>query len=131
MFYVTSTLILQAIAIAVNVPQDTFTKNGLCAPVISGTTFDDNAYGVFEAPWWAPKPLKEKAFSSFCTDTDNDPSSIEWIREAKNNKLIVSVNGGVVLKKSIAKTQVASDKILLTKRNGAVDEVSINWVSSK
>lgn len=117
-------------AIVVNVPQDAFTKEGLCAPVISGTTFDDNAYGVFEAPWWAPKPLKEQAFESFCAD-GNVPSSIEWTREAKNNKLVVSVNGGVVLKRSIAKTQVASDKILLTKRNGSVDKVSLNWLSTK
>ncbi len=117
-----------------------FTKSGLCAPVIPGTAFDDNAYGIFEAPWWAPTPMKEKAFDTLCKDINSTsksatgvavPSSIEWVRDGKNNKLIVSANGSVVLKRSVAKTQVASDKITFWKRNNAVEEVSFNWISMK
>ena len=125
-------ILQQMFAILVNVPRDAFTKSGFCAPVIPGTTFDDNSYGIFEAPWWAPASMKEKAFDSLCSTSDaSAPSSIEWSRDGKNNKFTVSANGSVVLKRSVAKTQVASDKIMFWKRNSAVEEVPFNWVSMK
>jgi len=129
-----------ALAILGNLPTDVFTRSGLCAPVIPGTIFDDNAYGIFEAPWWAPEPMKEKAFDTLCKDINSTskkatgipvPSSIEWSRDGKNNKLIVSANGSVVLKRSVAKTQVAGNKITFWKRNNAVEEVPFNWISMK
>lgn len=113
-----------------NISIDLFTKSGFCAPIMPGTTLDDNAYGIFEAPWWAPTSLKENTFTSFCATT-NIPSSIEWSRDGKNNKLTVSVEGSVALKRSVAKTQVTSNKILFWKRNGSVEEVPFNWVSIK
>ena len=137
------TLIFQAyVSLGIN-HEDLFTKSGLCGPVIPGTILDDNAYGIFEAPWWAPAPLKEKAFTSICTDDEteskkatknaknpNIPSTLEWTRDGKNNKLIVSQKGAIVLKRSIAKSQIKSNKILFWKRNGYVEEVSFNWASS-
>ncbi len=128
------------IAILGNVPRDVFSRSGICAPVMPGTTFDDNAYGIFEAPWWAPASMKEKAFVSFCKDINSTsksgkgvtgPSSVEWSRDGKNNKLTVSAKGSIVLKKSVAKTQIASNKIVFWKRNNAVEEVPFNWVSMK
>jgi len=124
-----------------SVSRDVFTKSGFCAPVIPGTTLDDNAYGTFKAPWWAPASYKEKAFASFCIDsrsnsksskssaTANVPSSIEWSRDGKNNKLIVSVKGSVVLKRSIGKTQITSSKLLFWKRNNSLETLPFNWVS--
>jgi len=100
---------------------------------------DDNSYGIYQAPWWVPTPLKEQAFTAFCTDSGSDststktayiPSSIEWKRDGKyNNKLAVSVEGDVVLlKKSFVKTQITSNKIQFWKRNGqAGEEVTFNW----
>jgi len=118
-------------------PEDLFTKSGICGPIMPGTILDDNAYGTFQAPWWAPASLKEKAFTSLCTNDEteskkwtknsNVPSSIEWIRDGKNNKLIISKKGSVALKRSIAKSQIKSNKILFWKRNGNVEEVSLNW----
>lgn len=114
-----------------NLSSDAFTKSGICAPVIPGTAFDDNAYGVFQAPWWAPAPVKESAFASLCTTDGDVSSSIEWSRDGKNNKLSVSVNGSVVLKRSIAKAEVKSNKIMFSKRNGSIEEVPFNWVTKK
>jgi hypothetical protein len=92
-----------------------------------GTTLDDNSHGVFQAPWWTPSPLKQQVFTAFCTDNSAIPSSIEWTRDGKNNKLAISVEGEVVLKKSIAKTQIISHKIQFWKRNGYFEEISFKW----
>ena len=105
-----------------------------------GTTLDDNSHGVFEAPWWTPSPLKQQVFTAFCIDysftnkndstrtlTSSIPSSIEWTRDGKNNKLAISVEGEVVLKKITAKTQITSHNIQFWKRNGYFEEISFNW----
>ena len=119
------------------IESDILTRDGFCAPVVPGTIFDDNAYGSFNAPWWAPEAFKEQAFNTLCvagaSDTESIvatriPPSIEWTRDGKNNKLTVSVEGSVVLKKSIAKTQISSNKIQFWKRNNVVEEVSFNWM---
>ena len=72
--------------------------------------------------------MKEKAFESFCTA--NDPTTIGWSRDGKNNKLVVWSNG-VVLKRSIAKATIGGTKIQFWKRNGAIEEVPFDWVSMK
>jgi len=108
-----------------------FTMSGSCAPVMPGTTLDDNSYGFFQAPWWAPSFLKQQVFVIFCADKATNglgiPSSIEWTSDGKNNKLAISVQGEVVMKKSIANIHITSHKIQLWKRNGHVEDISFNW----
>jgi len=119
--------------------RDIFTHSGLCAPLIPGTILDDNSYGTFRAPWWVPGSLKEQAFTAACTEGGWDkamtkaftnPPSLEWAREAKNNRMVVlSSEGKVMLKKTIAKAEIASRKVKFWKRNGGSEEVPLDWLS--
>lgn len=108
-----------------------FTKSGFCAPVMPGTLLDDNSYGSFQGPWWAPESFKEQAFAKFCTDGSSTPYSVEWTRDGNNNKLTVSSGSKVVLKRSTAKSLISCDKLQFWKRNGHSDEVSFDWLKAK
>lgn len=121
-----------------NDARELFTQSGFCTPLLPGTTLDDNSYGIFQAPWWAPVSFKEHAFTAFCTEGGFDlalankfspPSSIEWARDGKNNRIVVYSKDRVVLKRSTAKTQITTSKIQFWKRNGQSEELSFDWLS--
>lgn len=112
-----------------------FSKSGLCAPVMPGMILSDsNIEQTFLAPWWAPPSFKEEAFAKFCSQDDNlltssgnPPTSLEWTKDGKNNKLVLNVDGKVKLKRTVSKAKITGGNIRLWKRNGHTEDISSLW----
>jgi hypothetical protein len=101
--------------------------NAVCAPVRPGRKLTPDADSVFEAPWWAPSPVKEVAFAAVCgsrtrtrltwngdrlsvhTLTGNGEASTLWQGRA---------SGGV---------RVSSDRISLQSKKGSIERVRAPW----
>jgi hypothetical protein len=77
----------------------------------------------FEAPWWAPSPIKEKAFSQFCGSAH--PTKLEWINEASENKVVLTKKGKTSLNKRTKSLEVFADRIRLWNRKGHAEEYAL------
>jgi hypothetical protein len=103
---------------------DIFTKNGVCAPIMPGRVLNNNSKGAsFEAPWWAPSPIKEKAFSQFCGTAQ--PTKLVWINESSENKVILTKNGKTSLNKKTTSLEVFADRLRLWNRKGQAGEYGL------
>jgi hypothetical protein len=109
-----------------------FSKSGICAPVMPGTEFDGKRPDTtFQSPWWAPEFYKQKAFTKFCVDRQEDedvqPTTVSWTTEGKMFRFMLSVGGQVVLKRKVIKAVVLSNKVRLWQRTGHAEEEVSLW----
>lgn len=104
---------------------DIFTKNGVCAPIMPGRLLNNNSKDAsFEAPWWAPSPIKEKVFSQFCGTAK--PTKLLWINGGSSeNKVILTKNGKPSLNKKTTSLEVFADRLRLWNRKGQAAEYEL------
>jgi hypothetical protein len=107
-----------------------FSMHGLCAPIMPGSVLSDSGLEqTFQAPWWAPEFAKKDLFAVVCAPENplRQPTSLEWSRDGKNNKLTLNVDGKVALKRSISKAAFTGRNIRLWKRNGHAEDFKSVW----
>lgn len=108
-------------------------RGGMCSPVMPGSKLtESDADHIFVAPWWSPPSHKEMAFRQFCSGNDSRsdamvPTSIQWSKNGKSQKMVLTVDGKVKLKRSLAKAEVTGSSMRLWKRNGHAEEQSSLW----
>lgn len=106
-----------------------FSMDAICGPAMPGTTL--NKAIKYEAPWFAPGPLKETAFA-FCGDrervsisftpkgSDLGRLSVETIDEKKPKTL---------LEKNALSAVVKFDRLDIMEKKGKLESVKLPWAS--
>lgn len=96
----------------------------VCAPVCPGSKFFQSEEGIYEAPWWAPEIVKEKAFSALCGDR-------ERMRFALRKGLVTvakASNGEIVWSgRALGGLSVDSNMINIRNRWGSSQAISAPW----
>lgn len=107
---------------------DMFTKDGVCAPVMPGSSLhSSNTGSVFEAPWWAPSSLKAQAFQQVCSD-NLSPTRLEWLRDGRENKVVLTHGSKVLFtKRSVIKAEVFGSHLRLWSKKGVPENHESLW----
>jgi hypothetical protein len=105
-----------------------FTMDGVCAPLMPGWALNSaNTGSSFEAPWWAPPSLKAQAFEQVCSK-DNSPTTLDWLPDGRDNKVVVTYGGKVRLnKRGVVKTEVFGDRLRAWNKKGVAEEIYSLW----
>jgi hypothetical protein len=128
-FFITIIIGIAAVCVTMAHQADLFTRSGICAPVMPGTVLDSATYDtIFQSPWWAPESYKQQAFQTFCVDdTATQPVSVEWTKDGKMHKFVVTIGGQVKMKRKAVKTEVLSDRVRVWRKNGLAEEETLTW----
>jgi len=114
-------------AIISAVTQSFYIRSAICSPSIPGTTITSSTpHTIFEAPWWAPRPLKHKAFSLFCSSAQQPQTKLEF----KSGNLIlwdVQNNKRLIYKKNIKLAIVHAQSLNLTNKREHKEVVDAPW----
>lgn len=114
---------LLALALGVAVQNEFVSMDDVCAPVQPGSKFLSTDKAVFEAPWWAPKAVKEQAFVTFCGDR-------LWTRlHVDNGNVDIFGASGKSLwhGRALGGLTVDSNKITIRHKRGSVEEIRAPW----
>lgn len=106
-----------------------FTLDAVCGPAVPGTLLSTKS--SYEAPWFAPKPLKKTAFG-ICGDRPRVSMSftpkgadvgrfvVETIDEKKSK---------VLMDKSILSPEVKFDRLDIMEKKGKLESVKLPWAA--
>ena len=105
-----------------------FSMDAICGPVLPGTTLNKDAR--YEAPWFAPRPLKQSAFA-LCGDMER--VSMSWTSKGGEvGRLIVETldenKPKILLDRNALSAVVKFDRLDIVEKKGKVESVKLPWV---
>jgi len=102
--------------------------DAICSPVMPGTTLNKECR--YEAPWFAPGPLKQTAFA-LCGDIER--VSMSWTFKGGDlGRLTVETLGDnkskTLLDRNALSAVVKFDRLDIVEKKGKVESVKLPWV---
>lgn len=93
-----------------------------------GSLLKNNVGGSsYEAPWWAPPPLKEQAFTKFCGQEKQAPTRIDWILDSTGHKVVLTHKGKVVINKRATSVEIRANGVRLWNKKGQGEDLESLW----
>jgi len=105
------------------------TKATLCAPALPGTTITTSAYrfvAKYDAPWWAPAPIKKNAFKIFCSDMKQ--TQVQYF--SKSGKFVLkNLRKKIMSRKNVKLVMLNPSSItFIYKRTNRKEVIDAPWV---
>eukprot|EP00544_Gedaniella_sp_CCMP2646_P006233 CAMPEP_0202503016 /NCGR_PEP_ID=MMETSP1361-20130828/40653_1 /ASSEMBLY_ACC=CAM_ASM_000849 /TAXON_ID=210615 /ORGANISM="Staurosira complex sp., Strain CCMP2646" /LENGTH=425 /DNA_ID=CAMNT_0049136151 /DNA_START=9 /DNA_END=1286 /DNA_ORIENTATION=- len=116
-----------ALAVAWFYQVTAFSLDAICGPAMPGTTLSKES--TYEAPWFAPSPLKSSAFD-LCGARER--VSMSWTPKGELGRLTIETLDGkkprILLDRNALSAFVKFDRLDIVERKGKVESIQLPWV---
>jgi hypothetical protein len=116
-----------ALAVAWFYQVTAFSLDAICGPAMPGTTLSKES--TYEAPWFAPSPLKSSAFY-LCGARER--VSMSWTPKGELGRLTIETLDGkkprILLDRIALSAFVKFDRLDIVERKGKVESIQLPWV---